>query len=147
MKLATSKGLYVSNSCISNYFVSCFRFIASKCPNWSCILGGFPVVIIENHSSKPAYTLLIAVTWPLFDAPPGEWNKISSWCKESHNALAATSSTAIVEPTWKCIWVTDRMNIFRLSGDLCHLLAIIVLLLKIWKTRSCAGKSPAECVA
>jgi len=33
------------------------------------------------------------------------------------------------------------MNIFRLAGDLCHLLAIIVLLLKIWKTRSCAGLS------
>lgn len=33
------------------------------------------------------------------------------------------------------------MNIFRLAGDLSHLLAIIVLLLKIWKTRSCAGIS------
>lgn len=33
------------------------------------------------------------------------------------------------------------MNIFRLVGDLSHLLAIIVLLLKIWKTRSCAGIS------
>lgn len=33
------------------------------------------------------------------------------------------------------------MNIFRLIGDLSHLLAIIVLLLKIWKTRSCAGIS------
>ncbi|KAL3273236.1 hypothetical protein HHI36_014690 [Cryptolaemus montrouzieri] len=33
------------------------------------------------------------------------------------------------------------MNIFRLSGDLSHLLAIIILLLKIWKTRSCAGIS------
>lgn len=32
------------------------------------------------------------------------------------------------------------MNIFRLAGDLSHLLAIIILLLKIWKTRSCAGK-------
>lgn len=32
------------------------------------------------------------------------------------------------------------MNIFRLLGDLSHLLAIIILLLKIWKTRSCAGK-------
>lgn len=31
------------------------------------------------------------------------------------------------------------MNIFRLTGDLSHLLAIIILLLKIWKTRSCAG--------
>lgn len=32
------------------------------------------------------------------------------------------------------------MNIFRLAGDLAHLLAIIILLIKIWKTRSCAGK-------
>uniref|UniRef100_A0A5S6QP95 ER lumen protein-retaining receptor n=1 Tax=Trichuris muris TaxID=70415 RepID=A0A5S6QP95_TRIMR len=33
------------------------------------------------------------------------------------------------------------MNIFRLAGDLSHLLAIIVLLVKIWKSRSCAGIS------
>ena len=33
------------------------------------------------------------------------------------------------------------MNIFRLIGDFSHLLAIIILLLKIWKTRSCAGIS------
>jgi len=33
------------------------------------------------------------------------------------------------------------MNVFRLVGDLSHLLAIIILLLKIWKTRSCAGLS------
>jgi len=33
------------------------------------------------------------------------------------------------------------MNIFRLTGDLAHLLAVIVLLLKIWKSRSCAGIS------
>jgi len=33
------------------------------------------------------------------------------------------------------------MNIFRLVGDLSHLAAILVLLLKIWKTRSCAGIS------
>ena len=32
-----------------------------------------------------------------------------------------------------------NMNIFRLVGDLSHLLAIILLLIKIWKTRSCAG--------
>lgn len=32
------------------------------------------------------------------------------------------------------------MNIFRLAGDLSHLLAIVILLIKIWKTRSCAGK-------
>lgn len=31
------------------------------------------------------------------------------------------------------------MNIFRLTGDLAHLTAIIILLLKIWKTRSCSG--------
>jgi len=33
------------------------------------------------------------------------------------------------------------MNIFRLAGDLSHLAAIIILLIKIWKTRSCAGIS------
>jgi len=33
------------------------------------------------------------------------------------------------------------MNIFRLIGDLSHLAAILILLLKIWKTRSCAGIS------
>uniref|UniRef100_A0AC35TZ10 ER lumen protein-retaining receptor n=1 Tax=Rhabditophanes sp. KR3021 TaxID=114890 RepID=A0AC35TZ10_9BILA len=33
------------------------------------------------------------------------------------------------------------MNIFRLLADLFHLFAIIVLLLKIWKTRSCSGIS------
>jgi len=33
------------------------------------------------------------------------------------------------------------MNIFRLLGDLSHLFAIFILLLKIWKTRSCAGIS------
>lgn len=33
------------------------------------------------------------------------------------------------------------MNIFRLIGDLSHLLAILILLAKIWKTRSCAGIS------
>jgi len=32
------------------------------------------------------------------------------------------------------------MNIFRLLGDFSHLGAIIILLLKIWKTRSCAGR-------
>merc|ERR1719209_1508724 len=33
------------------------------------------------------------------------------------------------------------MNFFRLLGDVSHLLAILILLLKIWKTRSCAGIS------
>uniref|UniRef100_T2MGQ4 ER lumen protein retaining receptor 2 n=1 Tax=Hydra vulgaris TaxID=6087 RepID=T2MGQ4_HYDVU len=33
------------------------------------------------------------------------------------------------------------MNVFRLVGDLSHLLAILLLLWKIWKTRSCAGVS------
>ncbi|XP_067140532.1 ER lumen protein-retaining receptor-like [Centruroides vittatus] len=33
------------------------------------------------------------------------------------------------------------MNLFRLAGDLSHLLAIIILLVKIWRTRSCSGIS------
>ena len=38
----------------------------------------------------------------------------------------------------RCI-IFREMNIFRLVGDLSHLLAIIVLLVKMWTTRSCAG--------
>lgn len=37
------------------------------------------------------------------------------------------------------------MNIFRLLGDFSHLAAIVILLLKIWATRSCAGKS-IDCI-
>lgn len=33
------------------------------------------------------------------------------------------------------------MNIFRMTGDLSHLLAVMLLLMKIWTTRSCAGIS------
>lgn len=36
----------------------------------------------------------------------------------------------------------QSMNLFRFLGDLSHLLAIILLLLKIWKSRSCAGEMP-----
>lgn len=36
------------------------------------------------------------------------------------------------------------MNIFRLAGDLSHLAAIVILLIKMWKTRSCAGISGKE---
>lgn len=31
------------------------------------------------------------------------------------------------------------MNIFRILGDFSHVIAILILLNKIWKTRSCAG--------
>ncbi|MEQ2192865.1 hypothetical protein XENOCAPTIV_018670 [Xenoophorus captivus] len=33
------------------------------------------------------------------------------------------------------------MNIFRLAGDVSHLVAILILLMKIWSSRSCAGIS------
>merc|ERR1712216_695503 len=36
---------------------------------------------------------------------------------------------------------TSNMNIFRFAGDMTHLLSIIVLLLKINATKSCAGVS------
>lgn len=36
------------------------------------------------------------------------------------------------------------MNIFRLAGDMTHLLSIMVLLLKIHATRSCRGISPSR---
>lgn len=33
------------------------------------------------------------------------------------------------------------MNVFRLAGDVSHVVAIIILLAKIWRSRSCAGIS------
>ncbi|CAD6187646.1 unnamed protein product [Caenorhabditis auriculariae] len=33
------------------------------------------------------------------------------------------------------------MNIFRLAADMSHLVAIMILLMKIWKSRSCSGIS------
>lgn len=42
---------------------------------------------------------------------------------------------------------TDNMNIFRLSGDVCHLIAIIILFLKIWRSKSCAGTRNVICTA
>ena len=33
------------------------------------------------------------------------------------------------------------MNIFRLAGDMSHLLAILLLIAKIWKSKSVAGLS------
>lgn len=36
------------------------------------------------------------------------------------------------------------MNIFRLAGDVSHLLAIIILLVKIWRSKSCAGKQHTQ---
>ncbi|CAL8090559.1 unnamed protein product [Calicophoron daubneyi] len=39
------------------------------------------------------------------------------------------------------------MNIFRFLGDSSHFIAIIILLLKIWKTRSCSGLSGRSQVA
>lgn len=34
------------------------------------------------------------------------------------------------------------MNVFRILGDLSHLLAMILLLVKIWRSKSCAGERP-----
>lgn len=38
------------------------------------------------------------------------------------------------------------MNIFRLAGDLSHLFAIIILIVKMWKSRSVAGWN-IECLS
>lgn len=39
------------------------------------------------------------------------------------------------------------MNIFRVLGDFSHFIAIVILLLKIWKTKSCAGLSGKSQIA
>lgn len=45
-----------------------------------------------------------------------------------------------------CLWRNRtwfNMNVFRLAGDVSHVVAIIVLFVKIWRSRSCAGRSGA----
>merc|ERR1711971_846361 len=51
------------------------------------------------------------------------------------------TSTREGPPLTTLIVGSAGMNFFRLLGDVSHLLAILILLLKIWKTRSCAGIS------
>lgn len=50
-------------------------------------------------------------------------------------------TTEIIEPLGEKITKLATMNLFRLMGDMSHLLSIIVLLLKIRATRSCRGTS------
>merc|ERR1712176_1230216 len=45
----------------------------------------------------------------------------------------------IFESDFDCL--TEKMNVFRLLGDLSHLFAILLLLAKIWKSKSVAGLS------
>ena len=60
--------------------------------------------------------------------------------------LLAMVSVPLLTPSWEDrteeILETHnhKMNIFRLVGDISHLLAILLLLWKVWKTRSCAGQ-------
>lgn len=36
------------------------------------------------------------------------------------------------------------MNVFRFAGDMTHLFSVLVLLLKIYATKSCSGPPPAN---
>lgn len=58
-------------------------------------------------------------------------------------ASGGSPPPACLPPTQPCQG-PPAMNLFRFLGDLSHLLAIILLLLKIWKSRSCAGERPTR---
>merc|ERR1712167_141667 len=48
----------------------------------------------------------------------------------------------IFESDFDCLTeIKGKMNIFRLAGDMSHLLAIFLLLAKIWKSKSVVGLS------
>ena len=71
--------------------------------------------------------------------------KIIDYCDTGQHAKRMLTKTFLYSVTWAS-WIKIslfqiNMNIFRLFGDLSHLLAIVLLLMKIWKTRSCAGIS------
>ena len=56
-------------------------------------------------------------------------------CTYHRKKEARISTSALIY-----IFPDTDMNIFRILGDLSHVAAIFLLLWKIWKTRSVAGK-------
>jgi hypothetical protein len=50
------------------------------------------------------------------------------WCSKPHQTLIAGAATAAA------------MNAFRFLGDMTHLFSVLVLLLKIYATKTCSGK-------
>lgn len=69
--------------------------------------------------------------------PPGHSDTPSEREKESE--ISSSSSSALLHLRFFFFFFT--MNVFRLTADLFHILAIFVLLVKIWKSRSCSGLS------
>lgn len=109
----------------------------------------------RGSDSRPIQTRLCVLPRPLPRRPALSPYFQPVWTQ--HPGLpAGLGGYTLVPAGVKCvtIWVKKRefcasasgvyfsatMNIFRLTGDLSHLAAIIILLLKIWKSRSCAGE-------
>jgi len=82
------------------------------------------------------------------------WSVTALGCQRGHIFLSCRFDSTILLWCWFFFLPKDNkesslsvgyqndwieMNIFRLLGDLSHLVAIVLLLLKIWKSRSCAG--------
>ena len=83
----------------------------------------------------------VVLTWP---TGHGICISCRMWC-----IVWATSRrnqpTAIETKHWSKsqfgTWESEKMNIFRLCGDMSHLFAMLILLAKVWKTRSVSGVS------
>ncbi|MEQ2190063.1 hypothetical protein GOODEAATRI_031751, partial [Goodea atripinnis] len=110
-----------------------------------------------NHSFIQSAAVFVLSARPLprrpapspYFQPSGSWRSVSP-SKFLGNALQGSRtclsvshltvkpfSASQLQPT-RFYFRSATMNIFRLTGDLSHLAAIIILLLKIWKSRSCA---------
>nr|XP_014333599.1 PREDICTED: ER lumen protein-retaining receptor 1 [Bos mutus] len=93
----------------------------SQTPGWTQAGGAEP----RPRNSNPQLLL-----------PPGPRNPSPQ--SPPHSDLGYQTLTSI---THGYSDIQEESTSFRFLGDLSHLLAIILLLLKIWKSRSCAGIS------
>ncbi|RXN31288.1 ER lumen -retaining receptor 2 [Labeo rohita] len=96
---------------------------------------------LSQPAVRPYGALIVLATSPghvaLLSPSFSRENPSLQRCKEEINTRAASRTTF----QQRIHQIQRTMNIFRLTGDLSHLAAIIILLLKIWKSRSCAGIS------
>ena len=84
-------------------------------------------VVVVRVSNLPPQTLLASRA-----RPPPATARVKA---HRHGALSSTQNTDSVPPIVAIMF----MNIFRITGDLCHLLSFVVMFWKLHTSRSVAG--------
>lgn len=104
--------------------------------------GGLVPKALRDVAAQPETPCLArrpAPGWEGNRAGPGGgiWGSGASWLPP---ATSPTGLSAGCAPNFPGAGGVRTMNVFRILGDLSHLLAMILLLGKIWRSKSCAGE-------